>query len=346
VTPQEIFLQERLSGIGGSDVHSVLSLEPYGCARFLWYQKKGYQADYASDGEAVFERGHTLEPIVANKYAIVTGRALTVWKEAIRRTDHPELLVHVDRMIESPEMPGPGVLEIKTASREVFFKLKREGLPQAYICQLQYAMHVTGCQWGAFAVLWPDAWKLLHWDERADTDLQSQIALECIDFWEKFILGNAEPERLEAKDKRCQRCVYRTSCQGKALLEACGEDNGDVAFDAALTDLASAYIEMRDIAAEADALKEDAADALKKALGDRTAVECSGARIYLRPQTSMRLDGKVAISEYDRLRKWAMSVLDAHPELWDKSHQFGHEYQDSSTFRKPSVIRPLRVFAQ
>lgn len=311
---EAIFQAERRTGIGGSDVHHVLSLEPYGCARLLWFQKRGYPPDYDTNAQDFFDRGHALEPIVAEKYAAKTGRKLTVRQESIRHPEHPELLVHVDRLIQHP----PGVLEIKTANREIFFRAKREGLPQGYICQLQYAMYVTGCSMGAYAVLWPDGWKMLTFDVQADADLQSMIALECISFWERFVQGNEEPERLEAKDKRCARCQYRTSCQGKAMLEVAGQEEGDVAFDASLVDLVSEFIELRDIAAEADAMKEAAGEALKSALGERTAVETDGARIYFRPQTSMRFDTKGFEKKF--------------PEL-------------ALEWRKPSVSRPLRVFA-
>jgi predicted phage-related endonuclease len=315
MTPQEVFLEERRSGIGGSDVHHVLSLPPYGCARLLWYTKRGAAPDYSSDSQDYFDRGHALEPIVAEKYAALTGRTLAEHAPAHRHPEHPELLVHVDRLIEDP----PGVLEIKTANREIFFRMKREGLPQGYISQLQYALYVTGCQFGAYAVIWPDGWKMLHWDVEADPDLQSMIALECISFWERFIQGAEEPERLNPKEKRCGHCIYRTSCQGKALLEVAGQEEGEIGFDSALTDLASEYIELRDIAAEADAMKEAAADALKKALGDRTAVETEGCRIYYRPQTSMRFDTTGFSKKYpDLAREW----------------------------KKPSISRPLRLFAR
>ena len=65
---REQFLADRLSGIGGSDVADVLSLEPWGCARRLYYEKRQVPPDYADESkEALFERGHVLEPLVAAK---------------------------------------------------------------------------------------------------------------------------------------------------------------------------------------------------------------------------------------------------------------------------------------
>jgi putative phage-type endonuclease len=317
------FLKERRSGVGGSDVHHVFSLEPWGCARRLWYEKRGVEPDYPRDEGGVLRRGTLLEPLVAEEYARATGREVETVGRALHHKEHRELLVHVDRLI-APDADAPvpeemGVLEIKTANREMFYKLKREGLPHAYILQLQHGMMVAGCQWGAFAVLWPDQWKLLHWDVAGDPMLQSAIRTRCLEFWQ-IVQDGTQPEQLPAKDKRCARCEYRTSCQGKALLEAVGDhEDGDVPFDGALTDLAAQYLELRDIRDEADEQLGAIKDALHAALDQRTAVDATGARIYYRPVTSMRWDTRALGKD--------------RPELAEK-------------YKKPSVSRPLRVFAK
>lgn len=318
MTTDAAFLAERGTGIGGSDVHHVFNLEPYGCSRLLWYQKRDVPPDYQRD-DTVFRRGHLLEALVADEYCEATGRSVSVQTAAARHKDHPELLVHIDRWTTRPPAElFDGVLEIKTANREMFCKFKRDGLSQGYVLQLQHAMLVANATWGAFAVLWPDAWKLLHWDVEADAELQELIRSECVAWWARFKAG-VEPDRLEARDRRCQRCVYRTSCQGAAMLEACGDEGGDVPTDPALADLAAQFLEMRDIRDEAEGQLDELKALIDKALAGRPVLDTSGARIYLRPQTSMRWDTR--------------TLEKKHPELVGE-------------FKKPSVSRPLRVFSK
>lgn len=313
-TDRAAFFAERSTGIGGSDIHHLFSLPPYGCALKLWREKSGQPPDYPRDESGPMRRGNALEPIIADEYARTTGRRVET-RGVIRDPDHPELLVHVDRVVQYGSMP-PGVLEIKSVGRDMLAKLKREGMPDAYILQLQHGMLCTGYTWGSFAVHCADNWQLIWWDVARDEDIIADIRREGQEFWRRVQAGDP-PEALPAGDKRCQRCEYRTSCHGQALLALCAGDGGDVEQDPAIAGVVAEYVEARDIAEEADALVSAARERLEAALGDRTAVDTPGARVYWRPQTSMRWDTK--------------ALERAHPELVAK-------------FKRPSVSRPLRVY--
>ena len=123
---------QRQGFVGGTDVQHVLGLEPYGCARRLWYQKTGAPQD---------REFHMTEPIVCGKRmedsVAEDVKELTGWN--IRRkkaTANGHELQRVDRAIVGQER-GPGVLEIKTVSGRAYWDWKRDGVPLGYLMQVQ-----------------------------------------------------------------------------------------------------------------------------------------------------------------------------------------------------------------
>jgi predicted phage-related endonuclease len=103
------------------------------------------------------EWGNILEPAIASKYEIVTGRKLLdPGRFAIRTsTAYPHMLCTLDRIIDATNEKygtGQGDLSIKNAGE---FKRRdwEEEPPLPYQVQLQHEMCVTGLQWGSFAVL-------------------------------------------------------------------------------------------------------------------------------------------------------------------------------------------------
>jgi putative phage-type endonuclease len=317
-TELALFLEERKTGIGGSDVQAVLNLEPWGCSRRLWYQKRDVPPDYEdTDKEALFERGHALEPIVAQMWMERNPQSLNE-VGLIRHPDHSELLVHLDRVIVNENTDsdkGDGVLEIKTCGQRQWYKVKREGLPYAYIAQMQHSLMVSGLTWGEFAVFWPDGWQMVSFPVDRDEQMGQHIMDACLAFWVQVQNGPA-PDALPPTDPRCERCPWRTSCQGAALAAVC-KDAVDGGFDPALRSLAEEYFQAKEMSQEAEELYEGVKERMRAALGQRSAVETVGARIYYRGQTSMRWDTKALDKDF--------------PQLAPK-------------YKKASMSRPLRVF--
>lgn len=332
------FLAERASGIGGSDIHHVFNLEPWGCSRRLWYEKRGFEPEHGPQNEAVLRRGHKLEALIAEEYAEKTERLVA--EAGIRRhPQHPELIVHVDRLIRvdgKDELnESPGVLECKTANRQLFWQMKREGLPPAYILQLQHAMLVTETRWGSFAVLWADGWQLLWWDEKRDEKLCTEIRDEALKFWGLVENGPA-PDRFPPEDERCHRCPYAYQCHG-AAMEALARAQGEgTQYDATLAPLVREFIETRDLRDQAEGIHRGVVENLKAAMGERGLVEVPGAgKVHFKPQMEWNTD-LLEIDRPDIARafrtKWDLTALGkAHPEL-------------EKNYKRPGLTRPLRVY--
>lgn len=314
--PRETFLAERRGGIGGSDIQHVFDIAPWGCSLKLWREKRGETPDHPFEGNNATERGTRLEAIAAQVYTERTGRELRRVTLARKHRSFPFLLCHLDRMVVN-DSRGPGALSIKVPGREAYYAIKRSGLPEGYIMQAQHEMLVTGWQWASFAIFWADGWDLLHWDIPRDETLIERIREKAIAFW-GLVENGPMPPKLQPKDPRCRKCDYRTSCQGEALLAVMGEDAAtECARDDSFAPLLAEYLDCASIAEEASGLAESAKDALKAALGDRTAVECAGSRIYYRPQTARRVDTTALRKKY--------------PQIADE-------------LERPTVSRPLRIF--
>lgn len=276
-TPRETFLAERLTGLGGSDAASVFGIG-WGCRRRLFYEKRGIEPDYPRPETAAMELGVILEPYFREKYEKETGREVVanIYDRASLHADFPELMVHPDGLVRESNGEMNRVLEIKTVGRAVFYNIKRSGLPEDYVLQLQWSMTVTGAPAGAFAVGSRDSGELLHWDVPANPELHKAILEEGPKFW-ALVQNGPMPEALEPEDKRCQNCSWRLTCHGNAFIPTAADSEYET--DESLAPLVREYIERRALVKEADELLDEVKSELQSKLGDRGKVTAAGAKI-------------------------------------------------------------------
>lgn len=272
-------LAERSTGLGGSDIAGVLSVG-YGCALRLYRQKTGEVPDFPREDTDLMALGNILEPFFADKYARETGHKVEV-VGVQRDPEHPELLVHADRILTDPSQPQrKGVLEIKSVGAEVFYKVKKKGLVPDYLLQLQYGMAVWRLDWGAFAVGCRDNGKLVSWPVQRDEELCEIITERSLQAWESIQKRNP-PQRLDPEDERCQKCEYRRSCQGAALMSS-GGSKGLIPEDESMRPLLVEYDENRKLYQQANDLLEATKARIRDALGQRVEVRVAGRPVYNR----------------------------------------------------------------
>ena len=326
------WLAERKTGIGGSDIASLFSVG-YGCRRRLWFDKRGDEPDFPREETAIMKLGKLLESFFADTYEEKTKRRLAVL-QSVEHMAIPILRVNVDRLIIEESRSGMGVLEIKSQGRTVFYKTKREGLPEDYVLQLQHGMLVTNLQWGAFAIGCRDTGELEAWDVERDEDICRAIVDEAPIFWD-LVQNSAEgPERLEPDDRRCSKCEYRRTCQGNALIQIA--DTGDIPQAEEIRPFLATYDERKVLSEQAEELLEEAKEELKNALGDRQAVAVGERKIYFRPSKPRETwNGKDMAVEYGKMLVEFWKVL---PEQAKQFHQPGHFKEVGKQ------SRPLRIY--
>lgn len=317
---REEWLAERRKGIGGSDVHSLFSLEPYGCAANLWMDKQGKPEDYPMLNQAALKRGRLMEPLIVQEYAEETGNLVEPGVELLHHEKHDFLIANTDGIITDAnfDQRGFGVLEVKAPAKDAFYKILKDGLTESYILQMQFYLYVLDLKWGAFAILWPDGWQLETFEVQRDEKLIKAIVDKAKKFWDMKKM----PARLDLQDARCKRCVRRKTCWGKKLEDMEAEQartegaidlGGDQKYLLAIED----YKQGKDIESEGKAQKDEAAKIIQKIMGDEGVATGAGAKIYYKVQTSKRWDTK--------------ALEKKHPEL-------------AKEFKKESKSRPFKVY--
>jgi putative phage-type endonuclease len=273
------WLAERRKGIGGSDAASILS-EGYGCPRALFYDKSGVEPDFQHSPETMglFERGHSLEPLIARRFTKETGLVVRNMPTRVS-VDRPWMRVNVDRMIHSLDVGefagmGPGYLECKTANEHVFSNMQQEGMPSHYVIQVQHGLAVTSWQWGYFAVLEPYTFKFLAFPYKRNEKLVTVLLDAEEVFWCEVKAGNIPAKLADFNDSRCEKCQWRRSCRNaealpktvkkKAVYEPDTSEAADIL--AGNIKLLAAQVDDADTALQNEHAK------MKELMGDRTAI--------------------------------------------------------------------------
>lgn len=306
-------LLERKKGIGGSDLHHVFNEPPYGCSRKLWYDKTSQEPDYPIVGKDIFDRGHRLEPIVVDLYREKYEDKNLGTMDPYHNPKYKWAIGNVDRGIFSADGKDLlAIFEAKTVGREVYFKFIKEGISTGYILQLQYYMWLANVRRGAYGILWADGWKFIDFEVERDDELIATIISACERFW-KQVENGPPPDRLELKDKRCQGCEFRHTCQGTALIASVSEEGEEVPVMTELDGLMAEFIEFGDIKDEAEAQKNACSSKMKKLIGDLPVVDCTGYRIHYKAQESRRVKTPVLKKKYPEIYEECSSISVSRP---------------------------------
>ena len=128
--------RQRQQGIGGSDVATILGLNPYKSAFSLWLEKTG-QVESAKLENEFIEWGNILEPVIRSKFASVTGFEVKENPYVLQHDTYEFMVANIDGEVFDPEKGEWGLLEIKTAGD----RMKNDwidGPPNHYHLQIQH----------------------------------------------------------------------------------------------------------------------------------------------------------------------------------------------------------------
>lgn len=294
IRPQnrEEWLDIRKSGIGSSEVATIVGLNPWETPYQLWRRKTGL--DEPKQENAAMRNGHHLEDAVSRMWNDATGREI-IKRSAIdwiiRDNDRPYLQVSPDRTYwlgESRSPEAKGILEIKTTR----MKVDPEDLPKYWFCQCQYQLGVAGYAQGSLA--WLSAgmgFDFGYQDLKFVPDFYEWL-VECVSrFWADNIMGGKEPDAVNVADVVLK---YNRHTGGKII--ECSDEIFDV------------YQSLKEVKKEMDAIKERKEEleaTLKMAFGDAEAISYGGTTIaaWKAPKPSLKFDDKAFIAEYPDLVK-------------------------------------------
>ena len=314
---------QRQRFIGGTDIQHILWLEPYGCARRLWYQKTGTEPDRAFQMSGPIVAGKLMEDGVAE----MVKELRPEWK--IRRkkaSANGHELQRVDRAIVGQER-GPGVLEIKTVSDRAYWAWKRDGVPMGYLMQVQWYMHVLCWSWACIAALNRDTGQLDLYEIESRPDLMAAVAEKVDWFMAHHVDQRVAPAWLEERDHRCESCQWEPTCQMEEWSAV--SDQGLVQIDG-LAPLVAEYQRAKDVAKRA----EEVGETLRK--GDPSAEDEPrrlgiDALMGVNEQARASADERVLFRVVETSRVDTDALKTKYPDV----------YMD---VLKRSASRPLRIF--
>ena len=310
---------QRQGFIGGTDVQHILGLEPYGCARRLWYQKTGAAPDRAFKITGPIVAGKLMEDGIAEMVAELRPD----WKIRRKRaTANGHELQRVDRAIVGQER-GPGVLEIKTVSDRAYWDWKRDGVPPGYLLQVQWYMRVLKWSWACVAALNRDTGQLDLYEIEARPDLMAAVAEKVDWFMSHHVDQRVAPAWLEERDGRCESCQWEPTCQTDEWSAV--SDQGLVQIEG-LPKLINDYRRLKDLEKKvAASLKElRTGDPNSKDEAYRLGIEAlmgvnavadagSGEYVKFSPQETQRIDTERFKTKYPEVYADVLTVSVSRP---------------------------------
>jgi putative phage-type endonuclease len=177
-------------GMGGSDAGTLMGQNSFKDEYTLYLEKTG-QLEPSEAGEAA-EWGHTLEPVVAQKWYERIGKGMGLEIEEfpylLQSIEYPFMLANLDRLIRKED--DFGILEVKTASEylngewengEILSDGRGGGkVPPKYYSQLQHYFAVSGLSWGYFCALVGGNKLYSVYVERNEEYIQALIETEAL----------------------------------------------------------------------------------------------------------------------------------------------------------------------
>lgn len=256
-TSREAWIEQRRTGIGGSDAAAVLGTNPWKSRMELWAEKTGLvEPPDLSNNEAI-EFGLRLEGIVLETLADRTGRRIERWPqtEIVRHQKHAWMICTPDAFQWDEQRGSRGIVQAKTTSAFQRKSWDSDEPPLHYQIQIQHEMAVTGCRWGTLCCLvggqhfaWFDV-------SRNDRFIEALIRQER-EFW-RLVEAETPPEP-DGTD----------SC-ASTLARLYPEETGEsVALPPVAAEWDSELIRLREKISEMEKTKQELENRLKAAIGD------------------------------------------------------------------------------
>lgn len=203
---RKAWLEERQSGIGGSDVAAILGISgAFNTSVGIWKSKLEPIADEKEnrpDNEsALMWWGQQLEDDIIRAYRVSTGNKVLSRKKiqelmsphkVFKHPEKPWLIASLDGIaIENGEMI---VLEAKYSDANHQRKWTQEEIPMPYYFQVQHYMHVTGLKMAHVAAKiggWP---QIRCYQIKRSDELIEMMDKPLRDFWFNNVVAKVAPD--------------------------------------------------------------------------------------------------------------------------------------------------------
>lgn len=172
----------KQSGIGGSEIASVINVNPYKPKFKLWLEKTGQIPVEQFDNEFI-KWGNILEPVIRKQFAKETGFKVFQNNFVLQHDEYDHMIANIDGEVIDPAFSGRGILEIKTTSEYNLKEWQGDKLPIQYMAQVQWYMATTQYEY-AYVVVLIGGNKLRWWLVEKDDSVIEQLIAASLDFME------------------------------------------------------------------------------------------------------------------------------------------------------------------
>ena len=262
------WLKQRESGIGSSEVATIIGLNPWETPYQLWRRKIGLDAP--KNETFAMKAGHYLEDAVAQFWHDETGQTI------IKQSAGDWLIVNKDK----------GILECKTTQMAI----DPDDIPKHWFTQLQYQLGVAELEQGSLA--WLCSGREFGYKNCAFVPEYFELLVESVErFWIDNIQGKKEPEAVNVKDILLK---YNKHTDNKVIEVGSDEYN--------------AYTELKEVREQLDAIEERKKaleDKLKMCFGDAEAISYEGQTLatWKAPKPSEKFDDKAFKAAHPEVAK-------------------------------------------
>lgn len=189
--PEDAWKELRNTGIGGSDILSLLRMDRRRGPLKLFLEKRGqYTPARDKQLDVAARRGKRLEPLVAELYAEETGHLVVGNPGTLAHIGEPWMRANLDFMVFDPD---PAILECKTRTWRSAKSEDWDGdePPDGPTVQACWYLLVTGWKRAYIAGLIDN--ELVHFKIDRDEELLSHLATVARDFYYNHLLPGIPP---------------------------------------------------------------------------------------------------------------------------------------------------------
>jgi predicted phage-related endonuclease len=245
-----------------------------------------------------------LEDMAVDIYEAKSGNKVERTKEHFKDKVYPWMLANVDGRIST--VLGSGILEVKCPSRDTYYRMKADGIPDAYILQGQHYMYVTQAEHMDYAIFCADAWDMEIVPVERDDNLINKIIEQEKAFWEN-VMNEVSPERLDYGDSRCKMCDWRIHCWKEEWNETDFEFIKNSAYEEVENlEFECAMIEHKEnlaLAKRAEALVDKTKRLLTTYMGEMHKVQLHAGKISLKWEVKTYYNTKKLFKDHPDLAK-------------------------------------------
>lgn len=291
------FLARRKHGLGGSDIAAIVGLSKFATPYDVWLSKRP-DAPIEEEGEKPWLYwGAVLEDVVAKEYALRTGRKIQRVNAQLIHPEHHFALANIDRAVVNPDIAGrvwwkdgrlttDRILECKTANgfaASVWGADGTDQVPEAYLCQTQWYLGITGASYADLAVLIGGS-DYRRFTIKADPELFADLLTEAAAFW-KLVEEGIAPDPQTVADAQNR---WPQHLKAKSVMATAGAAR-------AVNELAEIKERMSELKDREDALKLTIMAEMQEA---ETLTDMGDPIATWKAQTAERIDSKALRADH------------------------------------------------